>query len=124
METITIKGYLVERHGEGGGLYVARNGSADDPLADELSWQISGKQVSVRFATSAVDDWPDTLEEVLAGYIAQLDGEGFARHGVHYSDLTGYLWTDEDLKIGGHDLLAELYGQKGKFLWLEIKVHD
>lgn len=25
-----------------------------------------------------------------------------------YSDLTGYLWTTEELKVGGHDLLEEI----------------
>ncbi len=29
-----------------------------------------------------------------------------------YSDLTGYLWTNEKLEVGGHDLLEELRTSK------------
>lgn len=28
-----------------------------------------------------------------------------------YSDLTGYLWTTEKLKVGGHDVLEEIKGE-------------
>ena len=38
-----------------------------------------------------------------------------------YSEITGYLWTDEDLNVGGHDLLAELKGHVGKWLIMEVE---
>ena len=41
-----------------------------------------------------------------------------------YSDYTGYLWTDENLKIGGHDLLDELKEDCGKWLFLTIEYKD
>ena len=40
-----------------------------------------------------------------------------------YSEITGYLWTDEELNVGGHDLMAELKSNVGKWLILEI-VYD
>jgi hypothetical protein len=36
------------------------------------------------------------------------------------SEYTGYLWTDEDLMVGGHDLLAELKSHLGKFCHLYV----
>lgn len=38
-----------------------------------------------------------------------------------YSEITGCLWTDEELKVGGHDLLAELDSYNGKYLVMEVK---
>jgi hypothetical protein len=40
-----------------------------------------------------------------------------------YSETTGYLWTDEKLQVGGHDLIEELSGSAGKFLIFEADVH-
>jgi hypothetical protein len=33
------------------------------------------------------------------------------------------LWTDEDLNVGGHDLLEEIRSYLGKFIYLEVDVH-
>jgi hypothetical protein len=38
-----------------------------------------------------------------------------------YSEYTGYLWTTEELVVGGHDLINELKSYVGKFLHLEIE---
>jgi len=40
-----------------------------------------------------------------------------------YSEITGYLWTDETLKIGGHNILDVLESNEGKHIYLEIEVH-
>lgn len=41
--------------------------------------------------------------------------------GHAYSEITGYLWTDESLVVGGHDLLREINSHTGKFIHLEIE---
>jgi hypothetical protein len=40
---------------------------------------------------------------------------------VHGSEQTGYVYTDQSLMVGGHDLLAELESHSGKYLNMEIK---
>lgn len=42
---------------------------------------------------------------------------------MHYSELTGYLWTDENLKVGGHNLIKILSNYLGKYLHLEVTFH-
>jgi hypothetical protein len=37
-----------------------------------------------------------------------------------YSEITGYLWTEESLMIGGHDLLEIFRSHVGHYLVLEI----
>lgn len=44
--------------------------------------------------------------------------------GARYSEVTGYLWTDEHFVVGGHDMLARLTDAVGKYLLLEVMVHD
>ena len=48
---------------------------------------------------------------------------GMARYdmGDRYSDLTGYLWTDDEGKIGGHDLTHVMSCHAGKFGFIVIR---
>lgn len=99
--------------------WLSKDGS-DEPLADRLVDDISqhGSFLSVRYWIS---DAESTLEEAQEGFIQILFGAGNARYNHVYSEITGYLWTNEDLKVGGHDLLDELKSSEGKFLNLEIE---
>lgn len=90
-----------------------------NPLADELADEISEKTVTVRYW---ITDTETTKEEATEEFMAMLMGSAFARFQAYYSEITGYLWTDEDLTIGGHDLMDELKSSAGKWLILEIEV--
>jgi hypothetical protein len=48
-------------------------------------------------------------------------GWGDAKYAMVYTEMTGYIYTAEDLRVGGHDLLAELKNNLGKFCQLEIQ---
>lgn len=79
------------------------------------------KQVSVRYylANTALSE-----EDLQRAAVHTLLGAPRAEYALRYSEITGYLWTDETLQIGGHDLLAELRGHLGSFLHLEITIHE
>lgn len=89
----------------------------DEPLADELSW-MSGRSVSVRYWVS---DKICTREEANDAFLRTCMGDAAVQYQVAYSELTGYLWTDEELMIGGHDLLKELKSSKGRWCILEVE---
>lgn len=89
----------------------------DDPLAKRLDW-MSGKRVTVRYW---VADKMCAKEDAIASFLGSIDGDADVRFHVAYSELTGYLWTDEDLNIGGHDLIYELKSHAGKWLILEVE---
>ena len=40
-----------------------------------------------------------------------------------YTDWGGYMWTNQELRIGKYDLLKELYNNVGKYIELKIIVH-
>jgi len=75
------------------------------------------KKVTVRYWIS---DTEKTKTELVEDTIRTISGSAEACYSHRYSELTGYLWTDAATKVGGHDLLRELEGEKGKFLYMEI----
>jgi hypothetical protein len=76
-----------------------------------------GSYLSVRYFITDTEATPDVLEMMLANLV---DGEADAAYAMRYSEITGYLWTDEELMVGGHDLLRELDSHLGQFLHMEI----
>lgn len=92
----------------------------DDTLAYMISQDIKafGSFLTVRYYIS---DWELSEEALITNWLDRIEGEGEAKYLVHYSDYTGYLWTDQEFKIGGHDILAELASYEGKYLHLEIE---
>lgn len=91
-----------------------------EPLADVLK-EINNKTVTVRYWLT---DQEMNKESASMEFMKKLYGVADIDYGSVYSEYTGYLWTDENLEIGGHDLLAELTYEAGKWLNLEITVHD
>lgn len=94
-----------------------------EPFAEILEESISGMQVSVRYWICSGEMNKDQavssfMMNTLYGMIAECNYCQF------YSEETGFLWCDEDIKIGGHDLLTELKSFVGKYLILEVDIHD
>lgn len=83
-------------------------------LADEAPYH---KNVSIRYWVS---DVRKSLVELEMTTVKTFMGLSKAKYCHTYSDYTGYLWTDEDWKVGGHDLLREIRNYVGKYLYLEV----
>lgn len=114
---ITIKGVIEEREIRDGDMAIHID--SDEPLAEFLEDKIKGRIVNVKYFIANV---PETKAVLVENLIKTLYGDADVKYLEVYSEYTGYLWTDEDLNIGGHDLLAELKQNIGKFLYLEIDV--
>jgi hypothetical protein len=97
-------------------LYLSK---VSDPLASAVADDMfHGQFLSVRYYISDAEVSIDELEEA---EIRKIVGGGEARFRHRYSEITGYLWTDEDLIVGGHDLIGILSSQLGKWCHLEIE---
>lgn len=96
--------------------------SADEyaPLARRIADDIAehGHTVTVSYW---IADGPRTLDQLVENEAMQLAGAADADYTQRHSDITGYLWTDAELKIGGHDLLAELESHTGRWCRLSIR---
>jgi hypothetical protein len=93
----------------------------DKPLADLMREKYSNKLVTIHYWTCDRELPPEVLKTAALEHIF---GITEADYQTHYSDTTGYLWLDQDIKIGGHDLLEELRSHAGKYLYMEIFVHE
>jgi len=77
-------------------------------------------KVSVRYWIS---NHRTTFKEAHDGFVkiicGALDADCEANE-YSYSEWTSGIDYDSSLKVGGHDLLAELQAQQGKWLWIEL----
>jgi hypothetical protein len=77
-----------------------------------------GSNLTVRYWIADQPLSPDQLNE---NFLASLYGAAECEYSVRYSEYTGYLGTDEEINVGGHDLLTELKSAEGKFLRMEVE---
>ena len=78
----------------------------NEPLAEFFEDMFDRKFITLKYFLSNEER---TIEEIITNVIThRIGGKVDADYGDRYSEYTGYLWTDEDLMIGGHDLDAEL----------------
>lgn len=108
--------YLGSNHEEDDILFID---TSEDPLVENLEW-IRRKNVTVRYW---ICPKKMGIEEAQEEFVNVLFGAGHAMYRMHYSEYTGYLWTDEELNVGGHDLLDELksYADGSSYLILEVE---
>lgn len=100
---IIFKGYLREKtFGEGDAL------SIGDEFIVKL-FEDNGLMNSPITVSYYITETECTLEEAQEDFVKKLYGISDGELTNAYSEITGYLWTDENLKIGGHDLVDELY---------------
>lgn len=92
----------------------------DEPLSGRVAEDIAefGNTVTVSYW---ITDERRTIDDLIENEAKKLAGAADADYTQHGSDITGYLWTDAELKIGGHDLLAELESAVGRWCYLSIK---
>lgn len=96
------------------GLYID-----DEPLSQRME-KYTDSFITVRFFISDTDN---SIEELRHNLILSVAGSCNADYGPHYSELTGYLWTDDDLSIGEHNIIDIISNYDGKYLYMEIEKH-
>ena len=77
-----------------------------------------GDLLTVRYFITDEECPADKLDEEL---LKTLLGKGSATYSMGYSEITGYLWTNQNLRVGGHNLLNELWDRVGKWIHMEIE---
>lgn len=95
----------------------------DEELAEWFK-QFVGKIVTVRYWVN--DKKLKSVEEAVEKTLEEAFGQGpcHATCIHHGSEITGYLYTTEELMVGGHDIIAELESWEGKFALMEVTVHE
>jgi len=118
-KTRVYEGWIAE-HASGEAEDVLYLSLVKEPLAEAVSQEMWDGYtfLSVRYFTS---DKQASISELEEAEIHKIVGGGNKVKFQHrYSEITGYLWTDEYLVVGGHDLLAELRTHLGDWCHLAI----
>lgn len=111
-QQLTIRGKIWEK--DEGGIYVG-----EDPLAEQLE-HLKGKLVTLSYYISKEDlSEKEMLEKTVGIYAGALH----ARYQEHYSEITGYLWTDDELNVGNHNVIDIVSQHEGKFIQLNLTIH-
>lgn len=92
-------------------------GYCSTPFAEVFDDKFNYKKVTVRYW---ITEKEMEKQELIEENLKRISGAVSAKYYDRYSELTGYLWTEEGAKVGGHDLLQELTSNNGKFLYMEI----
>jgi hypothetical protein len=95
-------------------------GDSSEPIAKTFYDDFYNQNVTVRYWISEIEMSRELLKQntllCISGYVD-------ADYSSRYSEITGYLWTDEELNIGGHNLLNELTSSIGKYVYLEVEIN-
>jgi len=69
-------------------------------------------------------DTPIDVEHIDETKIVSMEGDVESKYYHRYSDYTGYLWTEEGFKCGGHDIRKILASYIGKYIHMEIELYE
>jgi len=87
-------------------------------MADKCNWSGNYANIQMLFGDTPID--MDNLDETK---IVSMMGDVTSYYYHSYSELTGYLWTEECFKCGGHDIRQILSTHVGEYVHLEIELY-
>lgn len=88
-------------------------------MEDKCSW--GKKFASIQMLTG---DKPIDVGHIDETKIVSMEGDVDSYYYHRYSDYTGYLWTEEGFKCGGHDIPKILQSHEGEFIHMEIELYE
>tara|TARA_R110000772_G_scaffold20466_2_gene56674 strand:- start:3731 stop:4147 length:417 start_codon:yes stop_codon:yes gene_type:complete len=92
----------------------------DDPLSTVKIHK--GSEV---YITYYISDVMLTKEEFVEQNLLTLIGSiKKSFNHIYGTEWTGYMWTNEEFKVGEHDLFKELCGHHNKYCYLKIYVNN
>lgn len=87
-------------------------------MEDKCSWR--NNYASIQMLTG---DTPIDIDHIDETKVVSMEGDIESRYYHRYSDYTGYLWTEEDFKCGGHDIPKILQSHLGEYIHMEIELY-
>lgn len=87
-------------------------------MEDRCDWLDSYASIQMLTGNTPID--VDHIDETkIVSMMGLIESEYYHR----YSDYTGYLWTEEGFKCGGHDIPKILYSHMGEYIHMEIELY-
>lgn len=114
-------GYCDSFYEDSGDCLVIQDEQNKIVLAEFFEENLNNKEVSIKYYIS---DEKFSTEEIEEKFIKKISGMVDASIYPVYSDVTGYLWTHEEIGVNGHDLFKELCSYDGKYIDMVIDVKE
>lgn len=67
---------------------------------------------------------PIDMEHLDETKVVSMEGDVESYYYHRYSEYTGYLWTEEGFKAGGHDIPEILESHVGEYIHMEIELYE
>lgn len=87
-------------------------------MEDKCGW--TNNYASIQMLTG---DTPIDVEHIDETKIVSMEGDVDSCYYHTYSDYTGYLWTEEGFKCGGHDIPEILKSHMNEYIHMEIELY-
>lgn len=88
-------------------------------MEERLGWYDIWADLRYAFSDSPID--PHTVaEDAILSYYGLVDRD----YVVSWSETSGYLWTEEKFKVGGHSILDILKDNLGRYVHMEIDIYQ
>ena len=87
-------------------------------MEDKCGWRDSYASIQMLTGSEPID-----IDHIDETKIVSMLGEVDSKYYHAYSDYTGYLWTEEDFKCGGHDIPQILRSHMGEYVHMEIELY-
>lgn len=87
-------------------------------MAEKCGW--FGSFANIQMLTG---DTPIDIDHIDETKIVSMMGEVDSKYYHRYSDLTGYLWTEEEFKCGGHNIPQILQSHMDEYVHMEIELY-
>lgn len=88
-------------------------------MEEKCGWR--RKYASIQMLTG---DTPIELDHIDETKIVSMEGDVDSYYYHRYSDYTGYLWTEEGFKCGGHDIPKILKSHIDEYVHMEIELYE
>ena len=88
-------------------------------MEDRYNWRSSYASIQMLTGKTPID--MDHIDETK---IVSMMGLVESHYYHRYSDYTGYLWTEEGFKCGGHDSPKILQSHMGEYIHMEIELYE
>ena len=87
-------------------------------MEDRVGW--GGSYANIQML---IGDTPIDMDHIDETKIVSMMGEVSSEYYHRYAELTGYLWTVEKFKCGGHDIPKILSSHMGEYIHMEIELY-
>lgn len=104
------------------GTYIEKRGESfpfSKEMEEKVGWLNYYANIQILTGDTLID-----IDHIDETKVVSMEGVVESEYYHRYSDCTGYLWTTEEFKAGGHDILQILESHIDEYIHMEIELYE